>query len=76
VYGPGPRDFFIVDVRTDRLGIERPNGPGRHVLAHSGNLVFFPTGAPSAKLAFLRENGRVTRLTLADPDVMLTARRA
>ena len=76
VYGPGPRDFFIVDVRTDRLGIERPNGPGRHVLAHSGNLVFFPTGAPSAKLAFLRENGRVTRLTLADPDVIVTAMRS
>jgi hypothetical protein len=75
VYGPGPRDFFTIDMRANGVGVERPNGPGRHVLMHSGNLVFFPTGAPTVKLAFARENGRVTRLTLADPDVMVTAQR-
>ena len=51
-------------------------GPTRRFLMHTGNLVFFPTGVPTAKIAFAKEGGRVTQLTLADPDVMLTAKRA
>jgi hypothetical protein len=43
---------------------------------HTGSLVFFPTGVPTVKVAFAKENGRVTQLTLADPDVMLTAKRS
>jgi hypothetical protein len=46
------------------------------VLGHLGNLVFFPTGVPTAKIAFLRVGGKVTQLTLADPNVMVTAKRA
>jgi hypothetical protein len=75
VYGPGERDRFTVDVQQDRLGIDRPNGPARRLLLHTGSLVFFPSGVPTAKIAFARENGRVTQMTLADPNVMLTARR-
>jgi len=79
VYGPGPRDYFIIDVQQPMLGmalgIDRPNGPTRRGLGHLGNLVFFPMGVPSAKIAFARENGRITQLTLADPNVMLTAKR-
>jgi len=82
VYGPGPRDFFIIDAPPDMfdrtrlsLGIDRPNSPARRGLGHIGNLVFFPTGVPNAKIAFARENGKVTQLTLADPNVMLTAKR-
>ena len=83
VYGPGPRDFFTIDLQPDffersvqRLGIDRPNGPARRQLGHLGNLIFFPTGVPTAKIAFAREGGKVTQLTLADPHVMLTAKRA
>jgi hypothetical protein len=76
VYGPGPRDFFTIDVQQDRLGIDRPNGPARRLLMHIGNLVFFPSGVPTAKIAFAREGGAITQLTLADPQVMVTARRA
>lgn len=82
VYGPGPRDFFTIDLQQDlfdrrvvALGIDRPNSPSRRGLGHIGNLVFFPTGVPNAKIAFARENGKVTQLTLADPNVMLTAKR-
>ena len=82
VYGPGPRDFFAVDTQPDLfdrtrlgLGINRPNSPSRRGLGHLGSLVFFPTGVPTVKIAFARENGRVTQLTLADPNVMLTAKR-
>ena len=76
VYGPGPRDYFIIDVQQDRLGIDRPGGPARRFLLHTGNLVFFPSGVPTAKIAFARENGRVSQLTVADPDVMVTGKRA
>ena len=64
-----------IDVQQDRLGIDRPNSPRDAVLMHTGNLVFFPTGVPTVKIAFAREGGKVTQLTLADPNVMLTAKR-
>jgi hypothetical protein len=79
-YGSGPRDHFTIEVRTDmlkreQLTIERAGAPSRQNLYHVGNLVFFPTGVPSAKIAFAREGAKITQLTLADPNVMLTARR-
>jgi hypothetical protein len=79
-YGSGPRDHFTIEVRRDMLGrdqlvIERPGAPSRQNLYHVGNLVFFPTGVPSAKIAFAREGAKVTQLTVADPNVMVTARR-
>lgn len=81
VYGPGPRDYFIIDLQLDKpmlgtvLGVDRPNGPARRGLGHLGNLVFFPSGVPSVKIAFAREGDKVTRMTVADPDVMVTASR-
>ena len=80
VYGPGPRDYFTVEVRRDMQGrdqltIERAGAPSRQNLFHAGELVFFPTGVPSAKIAFARTGAKVTQLTVADPNVMVTARR-
>ena len=79
-YGSGPRDHFTIEVRRDMLGrdqltIERPGAPSRQNLYHTGNLVFFPTGVPSVKIAFAKEGAKVTQFTVADPNVMLTARR-
>ena len=79
-YGSGPRDHFTIEVRRDMLGreqltIERSGAPSRQNLYHVGNLVFFPTGVPSAKIAFAKEGAKITQLTVADPNVMLTARR-
>lgn len=73
-FAAGPRDYFVVDVRNDRLGIERP-GQSRNLLFHTGSLVFFPSGVPSVRIAFAREGARATQLTVADPNVFLTARR-
>ena len=75
VYAPGPRDYFTIDVQQDRLGIDRPGSPARRFLLHTGNLVFFPSGVPTAKIAFAREAGKITQLTLADPHLTLTAKR-
>ncbi len=74
VFAAGPRDHFVVDVRNDQLGIERP-GQTRRFLLHSGNLVFFPAGVPSVRIAFARSGARAVQMTLADPDVFLTAKR-
>jgi hypothetical protein len=73
-FGPGPRDHFVIEVRGDQLGIERP-GQTRRFLFHTGNLVFFPSGAPAVKIAFARVGARASQLTVADPDVFLTAKR-
>ena len=79
-YGSGPRDYFTIEVRTDmlkreQLTIERSGAPSRQNLYHVGNLVFFLTGVPSAKVAFAKEGTKITQLTVADPNVILTARR-
>lgn len=74
-FGTGARDVFDVDVRQDQLGLQRPGTP-RRLLVHTGNLMFFPSGVPSVRIAFAREGGRVTRFTISDPDVLLTASRS
>lgn len=73
-FGEGAADHFVVDVAADRLGIQRP-GRDRNQLNHVGDLVFFPSGVPSVKIAFARDAGTVRRLTIADPAVVLTATR-
>jgi hypothetical protein len=73
VYGPGEDEHFDMDVRNDRL--ELKHGGSARFVYHVGDLVFFPSGVPTVKIAFAREGGSVTRLTVADPDVFLTAAR-
>ncbi len=73
-FGPGETGYFDVDVRKDVLGILRPDTT-RRLLTHLGGLVFFPSGVPSVRIAFARSGARVTHLTIADPDVFLTAGR-
>jgi hypothetical protein len=47
----------------------------RRDLLHLGDLVFYPQGVASVKIAFTRQAGKVTQFTIADPSVYLTARR-
>jgi hypothetical protein len=74
VFGAGPRDYFVIDFRDNQLGIERP-GQTRRFLLHTGNLVFFPSGVPSVRIAFTGSEMRAGEMTVADPDVFLTAKR-
>lgn len=74
VFGPGERDVFEVDVKKDLLGIQRP-GTTRRILTHTGGLVFFPSGVPSVRIAFARNGAKAERLTIADPEIYLTAKR-
>jgi hypothetical protein len=75
VFGPGARDYFTVNVERDLLGVDRPSAPSRRNIFHTGNLAFFPVGVPTVKIAFARDNGKVTQMTVADPEVFITARR-
>lgn len=73
-FGTGPRDYFDIDVTNEQLGITRP-GMVRRGLGHTGALVFFPAGVPSVKIAFARAGGQATQMTIAEPDVYVTAKR-
>lgn len=73
-FGTGPRDCFDVDVKNDQLGIQRP-GATRRILSHVGDRVFFPSGVPSVRVAFARGGRAASQLTIADPEVYLTATR-
>ena len=75
VFGAGPRDYLEVDVQNNQLGIARPDTTRRFLL-HTGDLTFFPSGAPSVTIAFARAGIRVTQLTVADPALLVTATRA
>ena len=76
VYGAGPRDYFVVDVQRDQLGIDRPGGPARRFLMHTGSLAFFPSGVPTVTIAFARGGGAATHFTVTDGGgVVLTAKR-
>jgi len=75
-FGPGQDDHYVVDLVRERPRINRPGAPGRPFLFHSGGLVFFPAGAPWAKIAFDRTADRVTGFSLTGIGTPITARRA
>jgi len=73
-FGDAERDHFVVDIRREQLGLQRP-GTNRRFLLHTGGNVFFPSGVPSVRIAF-REAADGMRLTILDPGEILTARRS
>ena len=77
VYGPGPRDYFTVDVDRDQLWHRSTVWPGAaRPRPHSATWCSSRPACRRVKIAFAREGGKVTQLTVADPEVMVTARRA
>ena len=44
-------------------------------LFHLGDLAFYPAGAEAVRIRFQVVEGRAARLTVRDPDVVLTAER-
>ena len=78
VYGPGPARL-LHDRRAAGssrvLGIDRPNSPARRFLMHTRQPRLFPDWRSDREDRLREEGGKVTQLTLADPNVMLTAKR-
>lgn len=63
-FGNAARDYFEVDVQKGQLGILRPGAPARRQLFHSGELSFFPSGAPWAKILFERKANQIVGFKL------------
>ncbi len=73
-FGTGPRDVFVIDDVREILGLTRV-GASRRNLLHRGDLTFSPVGAESVRIKVTRAGDRVDGLTIADPDLVLTATR-
>jgi hypothetical protein len=74
VYGEEPTERIIVDGAKGQLGFMRMTGSKRS-LAQRGPGEFSPAGAPGVRIKFVVETGRAVRLTVHDPDLVLTAQR-
>lgn len=71
-FGEGARDVFVIDEVREQLGIMRV-GATRRGLVHLGGLAFSPIGAEAVRIRLVRAGDRSRGLTIADPDVLLTA---
>jgi hypothetical protein len=73
-YGADSTERIIVDGAKGQLGFMRMNAT-RRGLAQRGPGEFSPAGAPGVRIKFVVERGRAVRLTVHDPDLVLTAQR-
>jgi hypothetical protein len=74
VFGDRPRDSFTVVTKPNEVAIGRPGVFGRMV-RHLGRLEFAPAGAPAVRIRFEREGEKIVALAVADPDVVVRARK-
>lgn len=74
-YGSASDEILEVKLEKDLPTILRSGHVARR-LTHTGNLQFFPAGAPSVKIRFtLSTSGQGVKLEILDPDLLLTAAR-
>jgi hypothetical protein len=74
VFGDRPRDSFTVATKPNQVAVNRA-GVDARFLRHVGKLEFVPPGAPAVRNRFEREGGKIVALTVADPDVVVRARK-
>ena len=73
-FGLGPGDRFEITATKDQLNIGRP-GKFSRGLFHLGSFEFSPVGAERVRIR-IAESPSAMVLTIHDPDVVLTARKA
>ena len=73
MFGPAPRDAFVVKSQGTLWGIQR-DGSDHRGLTHVGDLQFHPVGAAAVRIKFDRAGSGIT-LTVLDPEVVVTAKR-
>jgi hypothetical protein len=73
-YGPGLTQRITIDGAKGQLGFQRANAMKR-ALYHRAPGEFSPAGAPGVRIKFAVEGGRAVRLSVHDPDLVLTAQR-
>jgi hypothetical protein len=74
VFGDRPRDSFTVATKPNQVALNRAGVDGRF-LRHVGKLEFVPPGAPAVRIRFERQGDKIGALTVADPDVVVRARK-
>jgi hypothetical protein len=74
VFGDRPRDSFTVETKPNQVSVGRVGVFGRSC-RHLGRLEFAPAGAPAVRIRFEREGQKIVALTVADPDVVVRARK-
>lgn len=72
-FGALASDVFLVDTYKDGLSIQRADAMARP-LSHLGARVFSPAGAEAVRIRFSGESP-AARLTIHDPDLVVTAQR-
>lgn len=72
-FGAAPNDCIEVSANKNNLTWTRRGTMGRP-LFHLGERVFYPSGAPAVRIRFTQQ-GSETKMTIHDPDVVLTALR-
>ncbi len=75
VFGERARDSFTVETKPNQVSLVRAGATARF-LRHMGRLEFAPPGAPAVRIRFERDGDRVVALTIADPDVVVRAKKA
>ena len=74
VFGPGADQKMEVAIARGNLAITR-TGKTQRGLMHLGNLEFYPIGSFATRIRFAESSSGMV-LTIHDPDVVLTGRRA
>jgi hypothetical protein len=75
VFGDRPRDAFMVETKPNQVSLARAGVTPRFI-RHLGRLEFAPPGAPAVRIRFEREGDRIAGFTIADPDVVVRAKKA
>jgi hypothetical protein len=73
-FGDRARDVFTVTTTPTQVSLARAGATAR-VIRHIGRLEFAPPGAPAVRIRFERDGARMAALVIADPDVVVRARK-
>jgi hypothetical protein len=73
-FGDRRRDRFTVETTPNQVSIVRAGATPRNI-RHLGRLEFAPPGAPAVRIRFERDGDGIVAFTVADPDVVLRARK-
>ena len=74
-FGDRPRDSFTVATKPTQVSLVRAGASARFI-RHLGRLEFVPPGAPTVRIRFERDGDRIVAFTIADPDVVVRAKKA
>jgi len=74
VFGDRPRDIFTITTTPTQVNIIRAGATVRS-LRHLGRLEFCPPGAPAVRVGFERQGVAIVAFTIADPDVVVRAKK-